>query len=178
MPPPVEWSPLPLTFSGGFRTFVAAIPDRETSIAVFSNSAVSVDQLGWAIARGRDRAEAPQTSTRMQWVIGGGLLLWLGWFVVAGLLKRRSTDVLTIVQSIIGALFVISVWARSAPPALFIPGIEVVLAVVAAGVSIMHVTHALRDGETTRFTGGRGPWQIFAVAAQIGVFGMLAVLLW
>lgn len=129
--------------TGGFSTFVAAVPERGLSIAVFGTSAVSVDPVGRAIVLGWDRAEAPATTTPLQW-----------------------------------AIFVVSVWARSAPSTLYVPGLEIVLAMAAAGVGIVQVARALPTGESVRITGGRSAGRSLTAGVQIVIFGWLAIVLW
>jgi CubicO group peptidase (beta-lactamase class C family) len=164
--------------TGGFRTFVAAVPERGLSVAVFGTSAVSVDSLGRAIILGRDRAEAPETTTALQWAIGSALLLWLGWFVVSRLVRTRPTDLLTVTQGVVEALFVTSVWARSAPPPLYVPGIELLLVAAAIAVGGLQAVRLVRAGESTRFAGGRSTLRTVAAGAQIIIFGALAAVLW
>jgi CubicO group peptidase (beta-lactamase class C family) len=164
--------------TGGFRTFVAALPRRGMTVGVFSNSAVSVDQLGRAIVLGRDRAETPDTTTPVQWAIGIGLLGWLVWFVVMRLARPRAADVLTVTQGVVEALFVISIWARSAPPAIYTPGVEFVLLAASVAAGGVQATRTLGTRETTRFTGGRSRVKIVIASAQIVLFGALAIGLW
>jgi hypothetical protein len=139
---------------------------------------VSVDQLGRAIVLGRDRAETPDTTTPVQWAIGIGLLGWLVWFVVMRLARPRAADVLTVTQGVVEALFVISIWARSAPPAIYTPGVEFVLLAASVAAGGVQATRTLGTRETTRFTGGRSRVKIVIASAQIVLFGALAIGLW
>jgi hypothetical protein len=92
--------------------------------------------------------------------------------------KKRPTDVLTATQGVVEALFVTSVWARSAPPPLYVSGIELFLVAAAIAAGVLQTVRTVRAGEPTRFAGGRSTLRIVGAGTQIIVFGTLAAVLW
>lgn len=76
------------------------------------------------------------------------------------------------------AAFVLSIWARSAPAALYIPGLELVFLAAFAIVTAIEMVAMNRSGSLPIFSSNRAPWRIVGGVTQIILFSTLAVLLW
>ncbi len=172
--------------TGGFSTYVGVIPERRLTVGVFSNSAVSVDELARVILLEHDSSEPPSTTTRFQWIIAVVLLAWIiGYILVRALtafgsesVRKTPSDLLQVGTNITDVTFMISIWARTTPAVLYVPGLEYIFLAAVAAVTATDVVRMKNTGALRLYSSTRPTWRIIAAGIQITLFGSLTFLVW
>lgn len=167
--------------TGSFASFVAALPEENTSIVVVTNSAVPVDALGRALLLDH---KAPSTTARpsvfvrlMAWL----LIVAIACYPLRILIAERNLmprlfpprdHLLPVVESGVGLVFGIAVWSRVSPGYMNAPWARIAfLLIVALGVAVEAVRQWPRHSTLTRRK------QVASVA-RVALFTVLVTVYW
>lgn len=173
--------------TGGFRTFVGSVPERDLAVVAAANAAVSVEELARAVVMDGTAPPSPPEPPLFNWIVGVLFLLFpIGYVLSRGapptlgitLPGTRPPEVVGSASAVAESAFLIGIWARTAPAPLYLPGSEYLLltAVVAAAAGELY-----RAKRQSRLTFSKpDSSRLYTVARIVGALalGMVALFLW